>query len=199
MEIPGPCEQWPGIWTSMEFKATQVSKPVLVLDRIASLLERVSLFFSALLGGSMVVIVIAGVIARYVMNNPFVWTEEASRFLMIWMVLIGMSVVTRNREDLCVEFLVTKFPVMAQRFIKIINEAMIMVFLSILTVKGYEMAVNAKMQIVPSIGITMFYPLLCITVGGLLTMIQLGIQMLIDILMWNSKLSPHHLGKLQEK
>lgn len=177
----------------MQFDSAQTNKPIIVLDTVASLIERVSLFVSVLFGGGMVVIVIAGVIARYVMNNPFAWTEEASRFLMIWMVLIGMSVVTRNREDLCVEFLVIKFPVMLQRFIKLVNEILIMVFLYILTVKGFQMAVNAKMQIVPSLGITMFYPLLCISVGGLLTMIQLGLQMLIDIFMWKSRISPHRL------
>lgn len=177
----------------MQFDRTQTSKPIIVLDTVASLLERVSLFASVLFGGSMVLIVIAGVIARYVMNNPFAWTEEASRFLMIWMVLIGMSVVTRNRQDLCVEFLVIKFPVILQRLIKLVNEILIMVFLCILTVKGFQMAVNAKMQIVPSLGITMFYPLLCISVGGLLTMIQLGLQMLIDIFMWRSRISPHRL------
>jgi len=156
-------------------------------------MERISLFISVIFGGSMVIIVIAGVIARYAMRNPFAWTEEASRFLMIWMVLIGMSVVTRNRENLCVEFLVMKFPVMLQRIIKLINEVLVMYFLYILTVEGFNMAIKAKMQLVPSLGITMYYPLLCIPVGGLLTMTQLGLQMLIDLFMWKSDISPHRV------
>jgi len=139
----------------------------------------------------MVVIVIAGVIARYAMRNPFAWTEEASRFLMIWMVLLGMSVVTRNRENLCVEFLVIKLPVLLQRIIKFINEVLVMGFLYILVVEGFKMALKAKVQIVPSLGITMYYPLLCIAVGGMLTMIQLGLQMLIDLLMWKTRISPY--------
>lgn len=177
----------------MKLNAAHCPRPVVLLDRIASLIERISLFFSVIFGGSMVVIVIAGVIARYAMQNPFAWTEEASRFLMIWMVLIGMSVVTRNREDLCVEFLVMKFPVVLQRVVKLINEILVMVFLFILTTYGFEMAMNAKMQQVPSLGITMFYPLLCICVGGCLTMIQLGLQMLIDLFMWKETISPHRL------
>ncbi len=139
----------------------------------------------------MVVIVIAGVIARYAMRNPFAWTEEASRFLMIWMVLIGMSVVTRNRENLCVEFLVIKLPVFLQRIIKFVNEILVMGFLYILVVEGFKMALNAKVQLVPSLGISMYYPLLCIGVGGILTMIQLGLQMLIDLLMWKTGISPY--------
>ena len=177
----------------MRFKTNQPSQAITYLDAAASAIERVSLFVSVLFGGSMVVIVIAGVIARYAMRNPFAWTEEASRFLMIWMVLIGMSVVTRNRENLCVEFLVIKLPVILQRIIKFINEVLVMGFLYILVVEGLQMALKAKVQMVPSLGITMYYPLLCIPVGGLLTMIQLGLQMLIDLLMWKSRTSPHKI------
>lgn len=177
----------------MGLKTDQSSKAIAGLDVLASAIERISLFVSVVFGGSMVVIVIAGVIARYAMHNPFAWTEEASRFLMIWMVLLGMSVVTRNRENLCVEFLVIKLPVFLQRIIKFVNEVLVMVFLYILVFEGFKMALNAKVQIVPSLGITMFYPLLCIPVGGMLTMIQLGLQMLIDLLMWKAKISPYKL------
>lgn len=163
------------------------------IDVLASIIERISLFVSVIFGGSMVFIVIAGVIARYAMRNPFAWTEEASRFLMIWMVLLGMSVVTRNRENLCVEFLVIKLPVFMQRITKLINELLVMGFLYILVVEGFKMAFKAKVQIVPSLGITMYYPLLSIPVGGLLTMIQLGLQMFIDLLMWKTKTSPYKL------
>lgn len=180
----------------MKINPDQYPGPVVFLDRTASFIERISLFVSVLFGGSMVVIVIAGVIARYAMQNPFAWTEEASRFLMIWMVLIGMSVVTRNREDLCVEFLVMRFSTKLQRIIKIANEIMVMLFLFILTKEGFHMAVNAKMQVAPSLGITMFYPLFCIPAGGLLTMIQLGLQILIDLFMWNSRISPHRIMDL---
>ncbi len=177
----------------MKIYTDRFHRPIAIIDRIASGIERLSLFVSVLLGGGMVIIVISGVIARYAMRNPFAWTEEASRFLMIWMVLIGMSVVTRNRENLCVEFLVIKFPLLLQRFVKLVNDLLILYFLYILTVEGIDMAVNARTQLVPSLGITMFYPLLCIPVGGLLTMTQLGLQMLIDLLMWNSRISPHRV------
>jgi len=175
----------------MGLKTDQSNKAIASLDVLATAIERVSLFVSVVFGGSMVVIVIAGVIARYAMHNPFTWTEEASRFLMIWMVLLGMSVVTRNRENLCVEFLVIKLPVFLQRIIKFINEVLVMGFLYILVVEGFKMALKAKVQMVPSLGITMYYPLLCIPVGGMLTMIQLGLQMLIDLLMWKAKISPY--------
>lgn len=175
----------------MKIKSTKHS--IKLIDFIASIIERLSLFISVIFGSSMVLVVFIGVIARYAMNNPFVWTEELSRFLMIWMVLLGMSIVMRNRENLSVEFLVTKLPIKLQRIIKLLNESLIMYFLYILTVEGFTMAVKAKMQVAPSLGITMFYPLLCIPVGGFLTMLQLGFQMIIDLLMFNTDISPHDI------
>lgn len=177
----------------MRLKTDHPNQLIARLDVLASIIERISLFVSVIFGGSMVVIVIAGVIARYAMRNPFAWTEEASRFLMIWMVLLGMSVVTRNRENLCVEFLVIKLPVLLQRIIKLINELLVLGFLYLLVVEGFKMAIKAKVQMVPSLGITMYYPLLSIPVGGLLTMIQLGLQMFIDLIMWKTKTSPYKL------
>ena len=50
------------------------------------------------LAGAMVCIVIAGVLARYVFSAPLAWSEELSKFLMIWMVLIGDKRRKRKRR-----------------------------------------------------------------------------------------------------
>ena len=38
---------------------------------------------------------LAGVIWRYVLNDPLMWTEEVARFLAIWMILVGSSMTIR--------------------------------------------------------------------------------------------------------
>lgn len=163
------------------------------IDKIASVLEFVSHIFGGLMGGAMVCIVIAGVIARYVLSSPLAWSEELSKFLMIWMVLIGMSIVTRHRENLGVTFLVEKLPIWLQRIIKLGNDSLVMWFLVILAIEGLSMATRAKFQVAPSLGITMYYPLLSIPVGAALTIIQLALQMLIDLLSWGTDKSPYEV------
>jgi len=163
------------------------------IESIASAIEFVSHLFGGLMGGAMACIVIAGVIARYVLSTPLAWSEELSKFLMIWMVLIGMSIVTRHRENLGVTFLVEKFPVWLQRVIKLSADSLVLWFLFVLAVQGFEMAAKAKLQVAPSLGITMYYPLLSIPVGAVLTIIQLLLQMLIDLLNWGRLTSPYEV------
>ena len=78
---------------------TDPKNPTPFLEKMANFFEWFALIPSVLFGAAMVAIVGAGVVARYVMASPMPWTEEASRFLMIWMVLLGLSVVTRRRDQ----------------------------------------------------------------------------------------------------
>ena len=48
----------------------------------------------ALMAG-MALLVIANVFARYVFNNSFVWAEELSRYMMIWVGFLGSGFVLR--------------------------------------------------------------------------------------------------------
>ena len=52
------------------------------------------------------------------------------------------------------------------------------------------MAAAAEGQIEPTTGITMNYILVCVPLCGLLMFIQLGIQMIIDLLSWGTSRSP---------
>jgi len=177
----------------MDCQETWPNKIIGKLERLASGLDFLCNLFGSLVGGAMVCIVIAGVFARYVFSMPLAWSEEVSKFLMIWMVLIGMSIVTRHRENLGVTFLVEKFPLWLQRITKLASDSLVMWFLVVLAVEGLKMATKAKLQVAPSLGITMYYPLLSIPVGAALTIIQLVLQMLIDQLSWRSTKSPYEV------
>lgn len=74
--------------------------------RIAALLDRLSLALhrAALWGAVAAVLVMLGaaiwqVIARYLLAQPPVWTEELARFSMVWAGLLGASCAFRMRTD----------------------------------------------------------------------------------------------------
>lgn len=54
------------------------------IDKVADIVEKTTRISCVVLGGGMAVVVISGVISRYVMKDPMVWTEEIARALMIW-------------------------------------------------------------------------------------------------------------------
>lgn len=50
------------------------------------------------------------VLSRYVLVAPLPWTEELSRFLLVWVTFLGAASVTRRKLHIAVEFLSGKFP-----------------------------------------------------------------------------------------
>ena len=172
--------------------STEQNRSVLRVERLSTIVEKVTSVPCVLLGGVMVAVVISGVFARYLLKNPMSWTEEVARFLMNWMALLGASIVTRHRAHLGLLYFIQKFPMSLplQRLTKLLMDILIMVFLYLLTVEGYQMAVAATEQIEPTTGITMNYILACVPLAGLLMMIQLALQMVVDLFHWGTSKSP---------
>lgn len=163
---------------------------VLRIEKVASVIEKITMVPCVVLGGAMVAVVMSGVFARYVARNPMPWTEEVARFLMNWMALLGASIATRYRGHLGLLYFVQKFPMPLQRLSKLFMDVLIMVFLYLLTTEGFKMAAAAKGQIEPTTGITMNYVLICVPLCGILMFIQLGLQMIIDLFLWGTSRSP---------
>jgi len=160
------------------------------INRIADSIAVVTNTGCVLIGGIMTAVVIAGVFARYVMQNPMVWTEEIARMAMIWCAYLAMSIAVRQRGHLGVLFFVQKLPLLLQRLVKLFNDVVILGFLVVLIVTGVKIVIAAKIQIEPATGIIMSYPYLIVPLSGVLLMIQHGLIMLVDFFRWGTDISP---------
>jgi TRAP-type C4-dicarboxylate transport system permease small subunit len=166
------------------------NKNVLRFQQLSTVVEKMTSVPCVILGGVMVAVVISGVFARYLLKNPMSWTEEVARFLMNWMALLGASIVTRHRAHLGLLYFIQKFPMSLQRLTKLLMDILIMIFLYLLTVEGFQMAMAASEQVEPTTGVTMNYILICVPLAGLLMMIQLSLQMIVDLFHWGTSKSP---------
>jgi TRAP-type C4-dicarboxylate transport system permease small subunit len=70
-----------------------------VLEVLVVLLFTAIIFFTA-----------AQVVTRYLTTNPFPWTEEMSRLLLVWAVYLSVSIVVANREHIRIDFFINKLP-----------------------------------------------------------------------------------------
>ena len=154
------------------------------MEKLSEFVERITIVPCTIFGGAMVAVVAIGVIARYVMQNPMSWSEEAGRFFMNWMALLGVSIAIRRRSHLGLLYFVSKTPVRVQRVARFLSDGLILVFLYFLSIYGFKMVSAAKVQIEPTTGIPMIYPLLCVPLCGILAIIQLTLKMFIDLLSW---------------
>jgi TRAP-type transport system small permease protein len=180
----------PAGYPTQQMLSRRRKRLVIWITQAADLVETLANVPCLILGACMVVVVISGVIARYVIQNPMSWTEEVARFLMNWMALLGVSIVARHRAHLSVLYFVCQMPICLQRLIKLITDCLIMVFLYFLIVYGIRMVMDATLQIEPVTGISMHYILLCVPLCGFLTLIQLSFQVLVDLIEWGTAKSP---------
>ena len=150
------------------------------LDSFADILVTVTMYVVMFLTALMVVTVLTGVLFRYVIRDPLGWTEELARYLMIWAALLAVSVGIRKREHVGIQLLVKKLPLKLGRVIILLVNIMVMIFLLVLTVRGYSMAVKGFRQLSLALGISMFWPLMAIPISGALAIIQ-QVILIIDI------------------
>ncbi len=74
------------------------SGTVAALEKTSDFIDRIGGYLCAGLFGAMTLVVIMGVFFRYVINAPLSWTEEVSRYLMIWGASVGISLGVRSEE-----------------------------------------------------------------------------------------------------
>ena len=152
-----------------------------MLIKAADIVENVVTLPLMFMGALMVLVVLVGTFWRYILNDPILWTEEVSRYLMIWLGLLGASVSLKRREHVSFLAVINLFPVPVRKVILLITKIFIGYFFYILTKEGWILAVNAGAQLSPALKISMFWPLLSVPLSGGFMLIQLVLQILIDL------------------
>lgn len=100
----------------------------------------------------------AEVIGRFVFNHPLPWAPEVCRFLLIWMIFLGASEVTRRRGHLTVGVSVARFVSPASfRKVSIFTNLCVAVVLGTIAWYGGQAAYFASHISAPASGIPMWW------------------------------------------
>jgi TRAP-type C4-dicarboxylate transport system permease small subunit len=146
------------------------------LESFADKLAKITLLVVKVLTGILVITVLTGVFFRYVVRDSLSWTEELARYLMIWAALLAVSVGIKDKEHVGIQLLIKQFPPFLTKVITAVVYIITIVFLGVLTFKGYQVAGRAKTQLSLALNISMYWPLMSIPVSGVLAIIQQLIQ-----------------------
>lgn len=146
----------------------------IIAFRVNWFVERVC----ALLVGMMVVVIWFGVVERYFLELGATWTEEFSRYLMIWAALLAVSCGAYYREHIGLD-LVRKFmPVKAGKVLMVLLDVISLVFFIFLTYYGIGTTLAGKTQYATIFGMTMLVPFAAVPVSSALTAFQIFASML---------------------
>ena len=116
----------------MNSNQTDMSRINRVFNVVKSTLGRLLVSIFALL----VADVLWQVLARYVLNTSFSFTEELARFLLIWLSIIGAAYLNAERAHLSMDFLFTRLSAENRRKASIFAELVIFFFALFVMVLG---------------------------------------------------------------
>ena len=145
-------------------------------QRINWLVERIC----ALLVATMVVVIWFGVVERYVLHLGVTWTEEFSRYVMIWAALLAVSCGAYYREHIGLDLVRQRLPVNGRRLLMIILDIIGGAFFLFLAVYGVGMASAGRSQYATIFGMTMVVPFASVPVASALTAFQIFAAMIRD-------------------
>ena len=144
--------------------------------RINWLVERIC----ALLVATMVVVIWFGVVERYVLHLGVTWTEEFSRYLMIWAALLAVSCGAYYREHIGLDLVKQRLPVRGRRGLVMTLDLIGCAFFLFLAFYGVGMAASGRSQYATIFNMTMMVPFASVPVSAALAAFQIFAAMIRD-------------------
>jgi len=137
----------------------QVIKAIDAINRV------VGIFIAAMLG-VMSILIILQVISRFVINFPLTWSEELSRYLMIYIVFLGAGLAMRHNSLISIELLPESLTGNKRRVVIILVMIISIIFFAILFKQGIDILSMVKMQSSPGLQLSMAVPYASIPIGS---------------------------------
>jgi TRAP-type C4-dicarboxylate transport system permease small subunit len=138
----------------------------LLIKTLDYVLSRMSILIMSLL----VLTVSLQVFMRYVIGSPVTFTEELSRFLLIWLGLLAASYAYRQRMHLALDLLVLKLKGKQRNVLNIIIHSLVALFSLLVLVYGGSQLVYLTWildQHSPALGVSMSIVYLVLPVSGI--------------------------------
>lgn len=150
-----------------------------MLDRIDRLVVLVTSAAIIALLSAMTGSILLGVFFRYFLNDALIWTEELSRYAMIWLSFLGASLAFRRGGHIAVQFGLERMSPRIRSAVIFIGCLAVIFMLCVLAWKGWEMTNRVARQRSPAMSLSMFWPYLAIPVGSVLMIYHQAVLMLV--------------------
>ena len=125
-----------------------------LLTKSCDLIAWAAKVFIGALVGAIVVITLASVWWRYVLNAPLAWPEQVSRILFVWITFVGAAVLYRERLHVAIDMFMAPLPRAARRAVGWAIELLILAFNFVLLLYGLKLSVDNLGQTFGALDIT---------------------------------------------
>lgn len=117
------------------------------------------------------------VIARFIIGDSLTFSEEVSRFVMVWLVIVGAAYAAKNGRLMKVDIVEHVLSGKAKQTVVMIAGLLSIVFYLVLVVFGFFIVNAVSYQLTPATEVSMSIPMAALPVGGILLIINTVHQM----------------------
>ena len=121
------------------------------------------------------------VTTRNFLGFSFSWSEELTRYLLIWLSLLGATVLTKRDDHIRFDFLAERLPALPLRLISITLRLLVLGFLWILVEQSWAVAQSRASTHSPALGLSMVVPYLAIPVSAALMLVATALNIWRDL------------------
>ncbi len=139
-----------------------------MIDAVSRSLNRLAEWAMVLLLAAMALVTGLAIAGRFVFSYSFFWSDELTRFLLVWVAFLGMSVGVRRGAHPGIDSLTRALPHRASGFVLGCAALLALCFFAVMAGYGGVLTVRAWPQRSPSLGLRMAVPYLAVPAAGLL-------------------------------
>jgi TRAP-type C4-dicarboxylate transport system permease small subunit len=143
----------------------------LLIGKLSHGLDRAMIGTVFLLVAAMVIVTTLQVVFR-VFFNALTWSEELSRYLLVWGTFFGATLAYKRGNHIAVTFVVDLLPGRVRTAFLILSYLLSMVFFIVIAVQGMKMIQMQVFQISPAMSLPMKHVYLSIPVSLLIMTIH---------------------------
>jgi len=109
---------------------------------------------AALLVTAEIVILFAGVVARYGLHRPLIWSDELASILFLWLAMLGAAVAFRRAEHMRMTAVVANARPVMRAYLDLVATCAALAFLLLIAWPAYEYAYEESFITTPALQIS---------------------------------------------
>lgn len=133
---------------------------------------------------AILVILIVGVLQvamRYGTDQSLIWSEELMRYTMLWLVMLCSGLAYSQGQFMGMRVLVESLPPAVTRICDIVSALLMLTFLAVIGWYGAKFAFKTRLQIAPTLNLSLLWIHGAIVVGSLLMAIHVFLDEVLNL------------------
>ena len=142
-----------------------LDRPLALLSRFNDIVEQVGRYLGLTLIGAMTLVILYQVFMRYVLNDPPTWSEEISRFMMVWMTFLVAPIAYRRGMNVAIETLSRFLVGRLEAALQLVLNALILYFMIEYAEEGIGLAERGLKSKAFTVDVKLFWFYLVVPAG----------------------------------